>query len=120
METTRSPFTLDLQFRGFVTGSTIKFKATGEELCHYFGGIPYASPPVGPFRWLQPRALPPCYRYGTQANPGVYTGGCGVCPQQEATKLDDEDCLQLNMWIPSGTAPKGGKEIDDVLMKNRN
>lgn len=108
METTKTPFTLDLQFRGHVIGSTIKSKSTGNELCSYFGGIPYALPPVGPFRWKQPRALPPCYRYGPQANPGVYNGSCGVCPQMKRSTLDDEDCLQLNIWIPAGEKPEEG------------
>jgi carboxylesterase type B len=107
METTAFSFTLDLQFRGFVTGSVIT-ESSGKELCRYLGGIPYALPPVGPFRFLNPRALPPCYRYGTRANPGVYNGKCGVCPQASTSTLDDEDCLQLNLWIPAGTAPEGG------------
>lgn len=110
MATISSPFDLDLQFRGFITGSIIKSKSQGNpELCRYFGGIPYALPPIGPFRFTRPRALPACYRYGTRANPGVHTGKCGVCPQARSSKLDDEDCLQLNIWIPKGTAPDGGE-----------
>lgn len=111
METVSTPFTLDLQFRGFITGSIIKAKSSDEELCRYFGGIPYALPPVGPFRFLRPRTLPPCYRYGTRANPGVYTGKCGVCPQSRTSKLDDEDCLQVNIWIPAGSPPEEGNDI---------
>jgi carboxylesterase type B len=108
MQTTDVPLVLDLQFRGFVTGSTIRSKLNGEELCKYFGGIPFALPPVGAFRFLRPRPLPSCYRYGTRANPGVYTRKCGVCPQAKSSKLEDEDCLQLNIFIPSGPPPGEG------------
>ncbi|KAI9684982.1 MAG: hypothetical protein M1820_010850, partial [Bogoriella megaspora] len=63
-----------------------------------------------PYRWQRPRALPPCYRYGTRANPGRFTGGTGVCPQpaESEKELHDEDCLQVNVWIPIGDAPKDG------------
>lgn len=89
----------------------------GQPLCHYYGGIPYGLPPVGPFRWRKPRKLPPCYRYGHRANPGRFTGGASVCPQNGASgpaaedlvELFDEDCLQLNIWVPAGEPPKGGK-----------
>ncbi|QDS68274.1 hypothetical protein FKW77_010638 [Venturia effusa] len=103
------PYPLDLQFRGFIEGSTIKEKSSGRTLCHYFGGIPYALPPIGPFRWQRPRPLEPCYRYGTRANPGRYTGAASVCPQPgKPTSLFDEDCLQCNIWVPHGEAPKRG------------
>ena len=108
METTKTPYLLDLQFRGFIEGTTIKNKQTGKEICHYFGGLPYGLPPIGPFRWKHPRALPPCYRYGTRANPGSYTGSCSVCPQERASPLDDENCLQCNIWIPAGESPIEG------------
>jgi carboxylesterase type B len=110
METTTSPCPLDLQFRGFIEGSTIKEKSSDRVLCHYFGGIPYALPPIGPYRWRMPRPLEPCYRYGTRANPGRYTGVASVCPQPgRESPLFDEDCLQCNIWIPDGTAPKTGE-----------
>ncbi|KAF2096571.1 carboxylesterase-lipase family protein [Rhizodiscina lignyota] len=78
-------------------------------LCHYFGGIPYALPPVGPYRFKKPRALPSCYRYGTHSNPGRFNGGTGVCPQPTVEEnVWEEDCLQVNIWIPGGQPPKGG------------
>lgn len=95
-------------------------------LCHYYGGIPYAPPPVGAHRWRRPRALPACYRYGTAANPldctgggstGAGKGGAAVCPQnawdngeapEEMRAQFDEDCLQLNVWVPAGEPPEGG------------
>jgi carboxylesterase type B len=106
------PYLRDLQFRGFVEGLTYLDKKS-QPLCHFFGGIPYALPPVGPFRWQKPRSLPACYRYGTRANPGRYTGNCSICPQPEKDssvneEFWDEDCLQLNVWMPIGEPPEGG------------
>ncbi|KAL0261950.1 hypothetical protein SLS55_003385 [Diplodia seriata] len=116
-ETIREPYLKDLQYRGFIEGSTIKEKGSGRELAHYFGGLPYGLPPIGPYRWRLPRPLPPCYRYGTRANPGRFTGNTSMCPQglptwvenaSDTSNLWDEDCLQLNIWIPSGEPPAGG------------
>lgn len=107
------PHSLDLQFRGVAEGLTY-VDNDNKPLCHYLGGVPYALPPVGPFRFQKPRSLPPCYRYGTKANPGRYTGACGLCPQPsfKPGNLDasswDEDCLQNNIWIPTGDPPAEG------------
>ncbi|KAH6864661.1 Alpha/Beta hydrolase protein [Alternaria alternata] len=107
------PYHRDLQFRGSVEGLTY-VDSDSQAQCHYFGGVPYALPPVGPFRFQKPRSLPPCYRYGTKANPGRYTGGCGLCPQPGSSTevlnepVWDEDCLQTNIWIPAGQSPAEG------------
>ncbi|KAF7679772.1 alpha beta-hydrolase [Alternaria burnsii] len=107
------PYHRDLQFRGFVEGLTY-IDSDSQAQCHYFGGVPYALPPVGPFRFHKPRSLPPCYRYGTKANPGRYTGACGLCPQPGSSTevlnepAWDEDCLQTNIWIPAGQSPAEG------------
>ena len=113
MQKISEPYLRDLEPRGFVEGLTFKDKSSGRPLCHYFGGIPYALPPVGPFRWQKPRPLPSSFRYGTRVNPGRYTGGTGVCPQPGFgkdidTRLWDEDCLQCNIWMPVGTPPDEG------------
>ncbi|KAF2138462.1 uncharacterized protein K452DRAFT_276868 [Aplosporella prunicola CBS 121167] len=103
----REPYLLDLGHRGFIEGVTIRDAASSRPLCRYFGGLPYALPPQ---RWRMPRPLPPCYQYGTRAAPGRFAGGAGICPQSaaHAHALGDEDCLQLNVWVPMGAAPKGG------------
>ncbi|KAG8625092.1 hypothetical protein KVT40_006843 [Elsinoe batatas] len=81
--------------------------------CTYVGGLPYALPPIFSHRFRPPRPLPQNYRYGTRANPGLHTGRTALCPQPgfrapPATELWDENCLQLNIWIPSGPAPESG------------
>jgi hypothetical protein len=108
------PHHVDLQFRGHIEGLTYLDKDS-KPVCRYFGGVPYALPPLGPFRFQKPRSLPACYRYGTRVNPARFTGRCGVCPQPGAGEtLDDsesgwdEDCLQSNVWVPIGEPPAGG------------
>ncbi|KAF1977303.1 paraben-hydrolyzing esterase precursor [Bimuria novae-zelandiae CBS 107.79] len=107
------PHPIDLQARGYIEGVTYVDAKTYTPLAHFVGGIPYALPPIGPYRFQRPRELPPCYRYGTAANPGRFTGGVGVCPQPQLGTDDlkhkwDEDCLQANIWIPTGRAPGTG------------
>ena len=108
------PYLLDLSHRGFIEGLTRLDAKSQRPLCHYFGGLPYALPPVGPYRWRQARPLPPCYRYGTRSNPGRFTGGAALCPQPgflgpPEKELFDEDCLQLNVWVPIGKPPDKGE-----------
>lgn len=119
---TALPYPLDLGPLGHIEGLTLTPTTTTsssrpEPHCHYFGGIPYANPPVGPFRFRRARPLAPCYRYGTRANPGRFTGATALCPQPgfnkaPDTSLWDEDCLQLNIWVPAESStckkPRGG------------
>lgn len=121
MPVQKVPYKLDLGLLGVVEGlSFIDSDSTDSQsrssrtdpkiLCHYFGGIPYALPPVGPYRFKRPRALPVCYRYGTHANPGRFVGGCGVCPQPKPDAGPwEEDCLQLNVWVPAEEPPEKGR-----------
>lgn len=104
-------YPVDLQAKGYIEGLTYVDEKTCSPLAHFVGGIPYALPPIGAFRFQRPRELPPCYRYGTASNPGRFTGGVGVCPQSgdaENKRRWDEDCLQANIWIPYGRAPGTG------------
>ncbi|KAJ6201945.1 carboxylesterase [Bipolaris maydis] len=96
---------------GYLEGLTIS-SGSGPAL-HYFGGLPYALPPTGAQRFRPPRKLPTTHTYGTEACPGRFAGASKVCPQGPSRNPPepstiDEDCLQLNVWIPSTDAPKEG------------
>jgi para-nitrobenzyl esterase len=68
-----------------------------------FLGIPYATPPVGPLRWLPPEAF------------GEFAGGTFEATQfgNECTQpgpTGSEDCLYLNVYTPSGSEPGNAVE----------
>lgn len=105
------PYHLQAESLGHIEG--VSFASEAGPAAHYFGGLPYALPPIEEFRFRVPRRLPKGYRYGTAANPARFTGGTGICPQPPCRAPPerahfDEDCLQLNIWIPSGSTPKHG------------
>jgi para-nitrobenzyl esterase len=64
----------------------------------HFYGIPYAAPPVGANRFRAPQPVTPW----SDVQPATETGS--QCPQSVslAGTSDDEDCLYLNVWAPSG------------------
>lgn len=66
-------------------------------------GIPYAAPPVGELRWLEPQPVRPWngVRACTKVGP--------ECPQVEFihkknAARQSEDCLYLNVWTPAKKA----------------
>ncbi|BFZ54286.1 hypothetical protein PYCC9005_001320 [Savitreella phatthalungensis] len=93
-------------------GSTFTGSLTpGGVRCFY--GIPYAQPPVGERRWRKPARLSKSHVYGTLdcRRPGA------VCPQPSPLidgrptsfvprgQSQSEDCLNVNIRIPSGKPP---------------
>ncbi|KAI7329602.1 carboxylesterase [Hortaea werneckii] len=96
---------------GHLEGLTLSLKSEPDEpVSRYFGGLPYGLPPIGPYRFRRPRALPDNFRYGTKSNPGNFTGSAAFCPQPGFRRspdepMWDEDCLQLNIHIPAEEAP---------------
>jgi carboxylesterase type B len=108
---TEEPYRLDLGSLGVIEGLTIKDNLTGAPICHYFGGLDYALPPLGDYRWRMPRALPEDHRYGTPEQPGRFTRPTRPCPQLPyMDDLDewDEHCLRVGIYIPAGEPPAGG------------
>jgi len=76
--------------RGVVKGPSVNFLA-----------IPYAAPPVGPLRWKppQPASVWTTERLAEAFGPACpQAGGAPSTPQSE-------DCLTLNISVPTGTTP---------------
>lgn len=72
-----------------------------------FKGIPFAAPPVGPLRWRPPKTVKPW----TGVRPAADFGhDCMqiASPGDAAvrTVTPSEDCLYLNVWVPSPNARK--------------
>ena len=68
-------------------------------------GIPYARPPVGALRWAPPKAMTPW----TGVRPALsYGGRCAQLTSGNGPRIDNEDCLYLNVYAPS--VLPGGRE----------
>ena len=69
-----------------------------------YKGIPYAAPPVGEFRWRppQPVAAWDGIRNASEFGPNCAQAGWGT-PAGSIADGSSEDCLYLNLWLPSGT-----------------
>lgn len=95
---------------GWLEGLSLSDLSSGTPVCTYFGGIPYGSIPA---RFRRAQSLQKHSCFGTKDNPGQYNRPARVCPQPgwrgpPDQKLWDENCTQLNIYMPSGTAPKNG------------
>lgn len=78
-------------------------------------GIPYADPPVGNLRWRPPQ--PPAHFKGlfqaTQfGNPCIQTNGIGGT-------FGSEDCLSLNVYVPTVPQPAHGFPVMVWIMEVR-
>lgn len=107
----RKPYRFNAGPLGHIEGLSLTSPSShGRPILHYFGGLPYALPPIDAYRFRKPRSLPQYYRYGTKANPGRFSGSTAFCPSPGLlgppdASLWDEDCLQLNLHIPAGEPP---------------
>ena len=62
-------------------------------------GVPYAAPPVGALRWAAPQPAQPW--------PGIrpatsYGGRCAQLASGNGPRVDNENCLYLNVYTPPG------------------
>jgi para-nitrobenzyl esterase len=82
-------------------------KGVSENGVDSFKGIPYAAPPVGPYRWRPPQPVTPwegeldASGYG----PDCAQAGWGA-PAGTIREGTSEDCLYLNVWRPAGAQAK--------------
>jgi carboxylesterase type B len=67
-----------------------------------FLGIPYARPPVGPLRWAAPQPMP---RWSGIRPATSYGGRCAQLASGNGPRVDNEDCLYLNVYTPPGHRP---------------
>lgn len=108
---------VDIPGQGAVIGTEVSMIRTKK--IRAFLGIPYAQPPVGPLRFTPPVIDPlPSWedvRNATKYAPACVQSNSDYNPQDllfmhliaepEDTYPLDEDCLYLNVFVPSG---KGG------------
>ncbi len=71
-----------------------------------FKGIPFAAPPVSDYRWRPPQPVVAWdgVRNASEFGPNCAQAGWGGSPGS-ITEGSSEDCLYLNLWLPSGTEP---------------
>ena len=97
--------------RGFQKRALIHDPETGRPICQRVGGLPFAVPLNKSQRWKRARPLPTNFRYGTKDSPTDFTGIANECPQPLAghdMPRQNENCLQMNIFIPDGKPPEEG------------
>ena len=108
-----SPRTFSLGQLGVITALDLTPHGYDQPVSTYIGGLEYALAPTGEYRFRPPRHLPRDFSYGSATKPGSYVGQTNYCPQPSSALYPDrdggdEDCLQVNVWIPHGPQPDGG------------
>ncbi|RYF21646.1 MAG: carboxylesterase, partial [Oxalobacteraceae bacterium] len=64
-----------------------------------FKGIPYAQPPIGPFRWKPPQ---PVVAWTGTRDATKFGNDCMQKPLADSRAPGvSEDCLTLNVWAPT-------------------
>ncbi|KZV76723.1 alpha/beta-hydrolase [Peniophora sp. CONT] len=68
----------------------------------FFGGIPFAEPPLGNLRWRAPRMLDESVLPSESVSVSDARNFASPCIQQPAKAgVGAEDCLYLNVWMPA-------------------
>lgn len=83
---------------------TIEGKTLPQTGVRFYGGIPFAAPPVGDLRWKPPQPMAdwegvrPAKRFGPRAMQRPVFGDMNFRSDGMS-----EDCLTLNVWTPAGS-----------------
>ena len=77
-----------------------------------FLGIPYAAPPVGALRWATPQPAP---RWQDVRPATSYGERCAQLASGNGPRVDNEDCLYLNVYVPPGLESSSGQRGLPVL-----
>jgi para-nitrobenzyl esterase len=75
-------------------------EGTSAEGTDQFLGVPYAAPPVGSLRWAAPQPAP---RWHGVRQATSYGGRCAQLASGNGPRVDNEDCLYLNVYTPQDT-----------------
>ncbi|MGD0705085.1 MAG: carboxylesterase family protein [Trebonia sp.] len=81
-----------------------------------FLGVPYAAPPAGALRWQAPRPAP---RWRGIRQATSYGSRCAQLASGNGPRVDNENCLYLNVYTPPGVeghSSRGGRHGLPVLV----
>ncbi|KAJ7023146.1 extracellular triacylglycerol lipase precursor [Mycena alexandri] len=84
-------------------GKTVVIGTTGPDTVEFFGGLPFAQPPIGNLRFRAP--VPLTTLNGSTFNATNWGAGCPQGADDSPGVLLAEDCLNLNIFRPAGTKP---------------
>jgi carboxylesterase type B len=74
-------------------------EGTYAERTDQFLGVPYAAPPVGALRWAAPQ---PAASWAGVRPATAYGGRCAQLASGNGPRVDNENCLYLNVYTPPG------------------
>jgi para-nitrobenzyl esterase len=91
--------------KGMVEG-----RSTADNVSQFLG-IPYAAPPVGALRWAPPQ---PAQAWSGVRPAMSYGNRCAQPANGNGPRIDNEDCLYLNVYTPAHLAP--GQKLPVLYM----
>jgi para-nitrobenzyl esterase len=80
-----------------------------------FLGIPYAAAPTGALRWQAPQPAP---RWHGIRQATSYGGRCAQLASGNGPRVDNEDCLYLNVYTPPGSADPSNADPSNAASSN--
>jgi para-nitrobenzyl esterase len=93
-----------------IDSGSISSAAPTDSRVRVFKGIPFAAPPVGPWRWRAPQSVAPwsdvrkAEKYGPVCIQPAGVGRLNVSVDLPGSPGIDEDCLYLNVWTAAASS----------------